>query len=105
MDPLQRGVYHHTSAKSGFRIASIESPRNQKEHHDQKERATECTLSFLCNLFGVQDTYEKNKSAFSSHAYCIQIRVLAIELTILDNLLFSRNLDGVNAGLLHFKSK
>lgn len=48
------------------------------------------TLNFLCDVFANQDAYDY---FWSSHEEWNQNRVLAIELTILEHVLFRRNLE------------
>lgn len=69
----------------------------------QKDRISECPLGFVCNFFASQDAHEKNKSAFRSfHEEWSQNRVFALECAYSWNVLFLRNLERVDIGLLQF---
>lgn len=66
----------------------------------------ECGMSIICSLFTSRDAYEKRQPVFfCSHKKWSHDLVIALELAILRPVLFSRNLESVDTGLLRFQEQ
>lgn len=72
----------------------------------QGVETNKCTLDFLCNLFLGRDAYNRIQPIFkSSHEKWNLTQVLALEFAILGHVIFPRNLEGFDIGLLHFREQ